>query len=568
MDPLPLDALDERLAFVGTSGTGKTYAAKGFVERLLAHGAQVCIVDPLGVWWGLKAPAEGGDPKAGFPLAIFGGRYADVEINEHAGAVVGRTIAQFDHSSIIDLDGLGSGAARRRFMLAFLDEVYEEKRRQGQQTEPLHIVFDEADLWAPQRPQPDATSLLGRMEEIVRRGRVAGFVPWVITQRPAVLNKDILSQADTLIAMKLTSAQDRAALAAWIDGQADKAEAKRIIADLPKLTRGTGYVWAPGQSILKKTPFPPIATFDSSRTPKRGERIKDPTRRAGIDANALGAIQTAIKSAIEAKAGPKNQGAGWSPEAIAKAEEDGYQRGFADGKAAGLKCGEDALNWFLNELHGFMSDYAKGAAARIFSEFLEIDAAPENQAHATAPEIGPIAEHAEPAFKKSREMPGAGKTFNDRGSQTQRTKISELLLIAARHWPAKLTWSQLATIAGRKARGGHFNGEVKNMREAGLVVMDGDSVVVTDRGFAAAGGKPSRKADLAQAYLDGLPNPSNRMFEQLLKHGTLRTPALANAIGMKPTGGHWNSGLSTLARCGLIAKRGDVVELNRKALAA
>jgi uncharacterized protein len=554
MDPLPLDALDERLAFVGTSGTGKTYAAKGFVERLLSHGAQVCIVDPLGVWWGLKAPADGGDPKAGFPLAIFGGRHADVEINEHAGAVVGQTIARFDHSSIIDLDGLGSGAARRRFMLAFLDEVYEEKRRQGQQTEPLHIVFDEADLWAPQRPQPDATSLLGRMEEIVRRGRVAGFVPWVITQRPAVLNKDILSQADTLIAMKLTSAQDRAALAAWIDGQADKAEAKRIIAELPKLPRGTGYVWAPGQSILKRTSFPAIATFDSSRTPKRGERIKDPTRRADLDAGALGAIQAAIKSAMDTKTGAKAKGAGWSPEAIAKAEEDGYQRGFADGKAAGLKCGEDTLNWFLNELHGHISDYAKGAAARIFAESLGEAPARENEAHDEAPEVAPLTV----AFSGP----------SNPATRRQRAKVSELLLVAVRHWPAKLTWSQLATIAGRKARGGHFNAEVKRMRDEDLVRMDGDSVVVTDQGFAAAGGKPSRKADLAEAYLGALPNPANRMLEQLLKHDRVRVPALASAIGMKPTGGHWNSGLSTLVRCGLAARRGEIVELNRKALAA
>lgn len=558
-EPLPLDALDERLAFVGTSGTGKTYAAKGFVERLLAQGAQVCIVDPLGVWWGLKAPAEGGDPKAGFPLAIFGGRHADVEINEHAGAVVGRTIAQFDHSSIIDLDGLGSGAARRRFMLAFLDEVYEEKRRQGQQTEPLHIVFDEADLWAPQRPQPDATSLLGRMEEIVRRGRVAGFVPWVITQRPAVLNKDILSQADTLIAMKLTSAQDRAALAAWIDGQADKAEAKRIIADLPKLTRGTGYVWAPGQSILKKTPFPPIATFDSSRTPKRGERIKDPTRRAAIDASALGAIQTAIKSAIEAKAGPKSQGAGWSPEAIAKAEEDGYQRGFADGKAAGLKCGEDTLNWFLDELHGHMSGYAKGAAARIFAEFLELAPAPENKAHATAPEIALVAaQTAHPVSVKD----------NVRSAPVARAKVSELLLIAVRHWPARLTWSQLATLAGRKARGGHFNKEVKQLRDARLVRVEGDSVNVTDMGFVAAGGKPTRTADLSQAYLESLPDPSRRMFAEILKRKKLTATQLADAIGLKPTGGHWNSGLSTLTRCGLINRVGEFIVLDQRVIAA
>ena len=32
---LPAEALDDRIAIVGTAGSGKTYAAKGFVERLL-----------------------------------------------------------------------------------------------------------------------------------------------------------------------------------------------------------------------------------------------------------------------------------------------------------------------------------------------------------------------------------------------------------------------------------------------------------------------------------------------------------------------------------------------------
>jgi polynucleotide 5'-kinase involved in rRNA processing len=43
------DALDDRIAIIGTAGSGKTYAAKGFVERLLDIGARVAIVDPLGV---------------------------------------------------------------------------------------------------------------------------------------------------------------------------------------------------------------------------------------------------------------------------------------------------------------------------------------------------------------------------------------------------------------------------------------------------------------------------------------------------------------------------------------
>ena len=43
-------ALDTRLAVVGTSGSGKTYAAKGLLERVMAGGGRACVVDPLGVW--------------------------------------------------------------------------------------------------------------------------------------------------------------------------------------------------------------------------------------------------------------------------------------------------------------------------------------------------------------------------------------------------------------------------------------------------------------------------------------------------------------------------------------
>ena len=283
---LSLDALDERIAIVGTSGSGKTYAAKGFVERLLDHGTRLAIIDPLGVWWGLRA--NGDAASAGYPVVVFGGRHADVAVDEGMGAALGRLIAREPIACVIDVSELGSAAARRRFMTAFAEAVYKGNR------EPLHLVFDEADLWAPQRPTPEGMALLGRIEEIVRRGRVRGFIPWLITQRPAVLHKDVLSQADTLIAMKLTSSQDRAAVGAWIEGQADREEGKRILADLPRLQRGEGYMWAPGREVLRRVRFPTIRTFDSSRAPARGERIATPRTLAQVD---LTAITAALESA-------------------------------------------------------------------------------------------------------------------------------------------------------------------------------------------------------------------------------------------------------------------------------
>ena len=234
LDVLPAAALDARLAIVGTSGSGKTYAAKGLIERVMAGGGRACIVDPLGVWWGLGRGADGGASGAPppFPVAVFGGAHADVPLGPEMGDAVGRLVGAQPMACVVDLSGFGSGAARRLFMAAFTGALYDVN------TEPLHLVLDEADLWAPQRTQPDGLELLGRVEEIVRRGRVRGFVPWLITQRPAVLHKDVLSQADILVSMKLTSSQDREAVGRWIEGQADRAEGRRILGMLPQLGAG------------------------------------------------------------------------------------------------------------------------------------------------------------------------------------------------------------------------------------------------------------------------------------------------------------------------------------------
>jgi DNA helicase HerA-like ATPase len=197
--PIPNDALDDRLAFLGTAGSGKTYNAGAAVERVLARKGRVVIIDPLDVWWGLRLTPDG-KKASDFDVAIFGGRHGDLPLTEHAGALIGETVATMQESCIVSLGGFSSSAADRRFMLAFLEAIY--RKASG---EPFHLVVDEADLFAPQKPQKGDEKLLHFMEQIVRRGRIKGFIPWLISQRPAVLNKNVLSQADGLIAFKLTS---------------------------------------------------------------------------------------------------------------------------------------------------------------------------------------------------------------------------------------------------------------------------------------------------------------------------------------------------------------------------
>lgn len=272
--PIPNAALDDRLAFVGNTGSGKTYAAGTAVERLLTSGARVVIPDPLGVWWGLALEADGKTPSSfrkDEKLVIFGGPRGDLALTEYSGALIGETVAGMAESCILDLSELRGKAAERRFMLAFLEALYRHKTN-----EPLHVVFDEADMWSPQRildKEGEAMKLLGMMETICRRGRVKGFIPWLISQRPAVISKNVLSQIDGMVALKLTSVQDRDAIGDWVEGQADTGQWKAMWADMATLERGQGVVWLPARGILKTVAFPQKTTFDSSRAPKRGERM-------------------------------------------------------------------------------------------------------------------------------------------------------------------------------------------------------------------------------------------------------------------------------------------------------
>jgi uncharacterized protein len=339
---IPKAALDDRLAFVGTSGSGKTYAAGTAVERLLSAGAKVVIVDPLDVWWGLRVKADGVKPA--FPVVIFGGARADLPLTEHAGALIGEAVAGMAESCIVSLGGMATKSAERRFMLAFLEKLY--RRATG---EPFHIIFDEADLWAPQKSsEPQLQNL---MEQIVRRGRVKGFIPWLITQRPAVLSKDVLSQADGLVAMKLTSSQDRDALGAWIEGQADRSDEKRMLAKLPTMQKGHGIVWIPGRGVLEEAAFPAKSTFDSSSTPKRGE-VKRTATLKPIDLGKLKERMASLED--QGKSKPKQQVAGAAPvdarvvrevEDRAKAEgvEIGKRIGFAEGQREALRAVQAAV---------------------------------------------------------------------------------------------------------------------------------------------------------------------------------------------------------------------------------
>lgn len=278
---IPEASLSQHVAIVGKSGSGKTAAAKHLVERLIDEGRQVCVLDPGGDWWGLRASADG--KSAGLPVAVLGGPQADVPVEPTSGAEVAAFVVEDRVPCVIDVSEWLK-AEQIRFAQKFVETIYRLKRQQPQ---ALHLVLEEADQFAPQKPQGEGTVLLNRISTLVRLGRKRGFRILMISQRPAILHKDVLTQANTLIAMRLVAKQDKDAVDGWIRDNADPDELRRIRGSLARLNAGEGWIYAPEANVLERYQFPMFRTFDAGATPEYGDQLVMPEVLAEIDFEAL-----------------------------------------------------------------------------------------------------------------------------------------------------------------------------------------------------------------------------------------------------------------------------------------
>lgn len=261
-DLIPSGATEKHIAFLGSTGSGKTSAAKrGLIEPALEAARRVIVLDPTGAWWGLRLAADG--KRKGMQIYIFGGDHGDYPLRARDAALLAETFATSSDSAVFDMS-LMIVSERTAFFTEFAETI--RRKNKG----PLHLVIDEAHLFMPQAGAASGgavPAMLHAGNNLVSLGRSRGLRIALISQRPAKLHKDSLTQVQSLVAMRLMAPQDRKAIADWIADQADPTKGKEIIASLPSLKPGEAWVWSPQDDVLRRTTFPLPRTFDSSRAP-------------------------------------------------------------------------------------------------------------------------------------------------------------------------------------------------------------------------------------------------------------------------------------------------------------
>lgn len=275
---LPLAIADDVIAIVGRRGRGKTTTAVVIVEELHKAGERFAVLDPIGVWYGLRSSRDGKGP--GIPVVVMGGDHGDVPLEEGAGKVVAQFLAAHKASVVLDLSHFRK-APMVRFAADFLEELYHKNRA------PLHVVLDEADRFAPQRVMGETARLVGAAEDVCKMGRAHGLHPILITQRPAGLNKNVLELAGLMVAHALTGPNDRKALDGWVKENADEDQRAAFTAALPGLKRGVAWFWQPDEDIFRQVAVRDRETYDSSATPTEGGQRKGPRVLAPVDLEAL-----------------------------------------------------------------------------------------------------------------------------------------------------------------------------------------------------------------------------------------------------------------------------------------
>lgn len=280
----PLDSVTQTFADLGIRGSGKTNTGVVMMEEMMKAQQQAVALDPTDAWYGIRSSSDGkGD---GFKVIIMGGPHGDLPLQGSNGTIMAEFVVDSGASVVFSLRHL-SITDQRRFAQDFAERLYDLKGKPENRT-PLHIFIDEADEFVPQRIPHGFERMFGAYDRLVRRGRSSGIGLTLISQRPQVLNKDVLSQCETLICHRLLHKLDRKAIEAWIEAHDTEGQSDTFMAALASLERGTAWIWSPAWlDVFRQVPIRFRETFDSSFTPKAGQKVKTAAKLAAVDLEVL-----------------------------------------------------------------------------------------------------------------------------------------------------------------------------------------------------------------------------------------------------------------------------------------
>jgi hypothetical protein len=568
---LPLRVVTEKLAWLGTTGSGKTYGASKLAELMWDAHAQFVVLDPVGVWYGLRLEKNGKSP-SDITIPIFGGLHGDVPLEPTAGALMADLVVDRGISVILDVSQFESDAQKARFGADFADRFF--FRKKGAPS-AVHVFIEECQEFIPQNPQKGEERMLHAFTRMQKLGRNFGIGTSAISQRPQEVNKKALNMAQTLFVFRCTGPQERKAIAGWVE---EKGLDQNIAGDLPKLRTGDCHAWSPEfLGVSEVIRITEKRTFNASATPEVGAAARK-RELAPID---LERIRTDMAATIE-KAKAENptelkrkiaelekQLKAKQPMAAAAADQKSIDRAVATAIREKAKEYDATIRELTSRLDRIGKLYA-----RAFKVHEEVAGELQLASATKLPEI-PAMPHLAMAPPPRREMPivtraaapqrvipsgGNGKSTDgsfgiDGGEQRILDALAELEAIGVRQ-PTRVQVAILSNYA--TLSGGTGASNVGRLSEKGLVSIPSPGVLeLTDEGRHRANhsGAPTSRSELHERLLRRLDDGERRIMEHLINiwpDEAKRADVAAATNYATLSGGTGASNVGKLASLGLV----------------
>ncbi|EJN61535.1 helicase HerA domain-containing protein [Halogranum rubrum] len=241
-----VEILTGRGFVTGKSGSGKSNTASVVIEKLLDSQFPVLIVDTDGEYYGLKEQYEilhaGADDEC------------DIQVSpEHAEKIANLALEQ-NVPIILDVSGYLDEADAEEMLLKVSRQLFAKEKKLKK---PFLMLVEECHEYIPEK---GGMGEAGKMLiKIAKRGRKHGLGIVGISQRPADVKKDYITQCDWLVWHRLTWRNDTKVV-----GRILGSEYANAIEDMGN---GEGFLMTDWSESLRRVQFHRKKTFDAGATP-------------------------------------------------------------------------------------------------------------------------------------------------------------------------------------------------------------------------------------------------------------------------------------------------------------
>jgi uncharacterized protein len=569
-------AATKTFAILAKRRGGKTYTGSVLAEEFVEAGIPFYVLDPTGAWWGLRSSANG--KRAGLPVIVVGGEHGDVpiELNANAGKALADLVVFQPSFYVLDVSEYESEGELTRFATAFLGRVHANQKKTRT---VLHGIWDEADLFAPQQPDKDQTKMLHHAKEIVRRGGLFGEGTTLITQRAAVLNKNVLTQLDVLILLRMIGSQDIGAVEDYVKYSQETPERRReLLTSLPGLKIGEAQIYGPGEEppLFDRVRIRKRRTFNSSATPEHGETVVLPTKLADVDVDGL---REAMRETIERADAQDPAKLQQRLAAVARESEQRLARireleaelaerpaevervpiltdDAVDAVMRAATALSDAFHPIdagVARLDAVVREMRAGVAA--IEQTARVEAPAPRRPATTTPAAPPRPPAPSPSERYEADVAGNGEVQLGKAA---RALLGTLLA----HRPRRLTRAELSTLSGYKPRSSTYRNALSALRTQGLLDEDGQTMAPSAEAIDVAGESappsPQTTEELLQLWYGALGAASRAMLQQLVDvyPAALSREEIAERTRYSLSSSTFRNGLSALRVNGLLDETG------------